>query len=199
MTNIGNEKSPNRVHRNIVPIVPVPPMKSTQTIEYQSLRGRNNKNFIVPGPYFPAFYRSICSRIPIFVVQTKTNYNMKTITYTNNQGLELKINKFASGAFSLTFNNGAHSFCDTMTELRTILLKNGMTRKWAANVKDRFDPLTEEHVLINRYRIPGGSEMEVFITSRIPFVNMIGTGLDMGYMKPQLLEHKLNPYGFKQF
>ena len=121
---------------------------------------------------------------------------MKIITYTNNQGLELKINKFSSGqfkwAFSLTFNNGAHTFCYTMTELRTILLKNGMTRKWAANVKDRFDPLTEEHVLINRYRIPGGSEMEVFITSRIPFVNMIGTGLDMGYMKPQLLEHKLN-------
>ena len=117
---------------------------------------------------------------------------MKTITYTNNQGLELKINKFSSGAFSLTFNNGAHTFCYTMTELRTILLKNGMTRKWAANVKDRFDPLTEEHVLINRYRIPGGSEMEVFITSRIPFVNMVGTGLDMGYMKPQLLEHKLN-------
>ena len=25
-----------------------PPMKSTQTIEHQSLRGRNNKNFIVP-------------------------------------------------------------------------------------------------------------------------------------------------------
>jgi hypothetical protein len=105
---------------------------------------------------------------------------MKTITYTNKQGLELKINKFASGAFSLTFNNGVHTFCYTMTELRTILLKNGMTRKWAANVKDRFDPLTEEHVLINRYRTPGGSEMEVFIPSRIPFVNMIGTGLDMG-------------------
>lgn len=121
---------------------------------------------------------------------------MKTITYTNNQGLELKINKFSSGqfkwAFSLTFNNGVHTFCYTMTELRTILLKNGMTRKWAANVKDRFDPLTEEHVLINRYRIPGGSEMEVFITSRIPFVNMIGTGLDTGHMKFQLLEHKLN-------
>ena len=127
---------------------------------------------------------------------------MKTITYTNNQGLELKINKFTSGqfkwAFSLTFNNGVHTFCYTMTELRTILLKNGMTRKWAANVKDRFDPLTEEHVLINRYRTPGGSEMEVFITSRIPFVNMIGTGLDMGYMKFQLLEHKLNRYGFKK-
>lgn len=73
-----------------------------------------------------------------------------------------------------------------MTELRTILLKNGMTRKWAANVKDRFDPLTEEHVLINRYRIPRGSETEGSIPSRIPFVNMIGTGLDMGYMKPQL-------------
>ena len=71
MTNIGNEKSPNKVHRNIVPIVPVPPMKSTQTIEYQSIRGRNNKNFIVPGPYFPAFYRSICSRSIVFVVQTK--------------------------------------------------------------------------------------------------------------------------------
>lgn len=84
---------------------------------------------------------------------------MKTITYTNNQGLELKINKFSSGqfkwAFSLTFNNGVHTFCYTMTELRTILLKNGMTRKWATNVKDRFDPLTEEHVLINRYRTPG--------------------------------------------
>lgn len=52
---------------------------------------------------------------------------MKTITYTNNQGLELKINKFTSGqfkwAFSLTFNNGVHTFCYTMTELRTILLK----------------------------------------------------------------------------
>ena len=121
---------------------------------------------------------------------------MRTITYTNNQGLELKINKFSSGqfkwAFSLTFNNGVHTFCYTMTELRTILLKNGMTRKWAANVKDRFDPLTEEHVLINRYRIPRGSETEGSIPSRIPFVNMIGTGLDMGYMKPQLLEHKLN-------
>jgi len=37
---------------------------------------------------------------------------MKTIAYTNNQGLELKINKFSSGqfkwAFSLTFNNGVH-------------------------------------------------------------------------------------------
>ena len=128
---------------------------------------------------------------------------MKTITYTNNQGLELKINKFSSGqfkwAFSLTFNNGAHTFCYTMMELRTILLKNGMTRKWAANVKDRFDPLTEENILISRYRTPDGSEMEVFNTSRGPYVNMIGTGLDMGYMKPQLLEHKLNRYGFKQF
>ena len=137
---------------------------------------------------------------------------MKTITYTNNQGPELKINKFASGAFSLTFNNGAHSFCDTMTELRTILLKNGMTRKWAANVKDRFDPLTEEHVLIDRfdplteehvlidrYRTPGGSEMEVFITSRILFVNMIGTESEMRYMDAETLARKIVRYGFKQF
>ena len=71
MTNIGNEKSPNRVHRTIVPIVPVPPVKSIQSIEYQSLRAGTIRNFIVPGPYFPAFYRSICSRIPVFVVQTK--------------------------------------------------------------------------------------------------------------------------------
>ena len=48
MTNIGNEKSPNRVHRTIVPIVPVPPMKSIQTIEYQSLRAGTIRNFIVP-------------------------------------------------------------------------------------------------------------------------------------------------------
>lgn len=124
---------------------------------------------------------------------------MKTITYTNNQGLELKINKFASGAFSLTFNNGVNTFCYTMTELRNILLKIGMTRKWAANVKDRFDPLTEEHVLINRYRTPGGSEMEVFITSRILFVNMIGTELEMRYMDAETLARKIVRYGFKQF
>lgn len=40
------------------------------------------------------------------MIQTKTNYN------TNNQGLELKVNKFTSGqfkwAFSLAFNNGVH-------------------------------------------------------------------------------------------
>lgn len=51
---------------------------------------------------------------------------METIPYTNNQGLGPKTNRFASGAFSLTFNNGAPTFCDTMTELRTILLKNGI-------------------------------------------------------------------------
>lgn len=123
---------------------------------------------------------------------------MKTITYTNKQGLELKINKFASGAFSLTFNNGVHTFCRTVTELRNVLLENGMTRKWADNVEDLFDPITESD-FIEKYRTKSGAEMEVFITSRIPFVNMIGTGLDMGYMKPQLLEHKLNHYGFKQF
>lgn len=124
---------------------------------------------------------------------------MKTITYTNNQGLELKINKFSSGAFSLTFNNGANTFCDTMTELRNILLKNGMIRKWAANAKDRFDPLTEEHVHINRYRTPGGSEMEVFVTSRILFVNMIGTESEMRYMDAETLARKIVRYGFKQF
>lgn len=55
---------------------------------------------------------------------------MKTITYTNNQGLELKINKFTSGqfkhSFKLTFSNvGLHTICHTMSELRYILLENG--------------------------------------------------------------------------
>ena len=129
---------------------------------------------------------------------------MKTITYVNSRGIQLKISKFESGqfkhSFKLTFSNvGLHTICHTMSELRYILLENGMTRKWAANVKDRFDPLTEENILISRYRTPGGSEMEVFNTSRGPYVNMVKTGQDMGYMKPQLLEHKLNHYGFKQF
>ena len=56
MTNLGNEKSQNRVHRNIVPIVPVPPMESTQTIDIQSLRGRNNKNLL-----FLCYFSSILS------------------------------------------------------------------------------------------------------------------------------------------
>lgn len=103
---------------------------------------------------------------------------MKIITYTNNQGLELKVNKFTSGqfkwAFSLTFNNGVHTFCYTLTELRTFLLKNGMTRKWAANVKDRFDPITDEHVLINRYRTSGGSEMGGVFTSLRALANSRG-------------------------
>jgi hypothetical protein len=80
-----------------------------------------------------------------------------TITYTNNQGRELKINKFTSGqfkwAFSLTFNNGVHTFCYTMTELRTILLKNGMIRKWAANhyEKNRMDCIAGVYDKFYRY------------------------------------------------
>ena len=70
---------------------------------------------------------------------------MKTITYVNSRGIQLKISKFESGqfkhSFKLTFSNvGLHTICHTMSELRYILLENGMTRKWAANVKDRFDP-----------------------------------------------------------
>lgn len=53
---------------------------------------------------------------------------MKIITYTNNQGLELKINKFASGAFSLTFNNGAHTFCYTQEELQDFLQRNNFQK-----------------------------------------------------------------------
>jgi hypothetical protein len=36
--------------------------------------------------------------------------------------------------------------------------------KWAANVKDRLDPITDKHVLINRHKASGGSEMGVFTT-----------------------------------
>lgn len=53
---------------------------------------------------------------------------MKTITYTNNQGLELKINKLSSGAFSLTFNNGVHTFCYTQEELQDFLQKNNFQK-----------------------------------------------------------------------
>ena len=77
MTNLGNEKSPNKVHRTIVPIVPVPPMKSTQTIEYQSLRGRNNKNFIVPGPFFQHFIVVFAAESPYLWYRQKDPKNAR--------------------------------------------------------------------------------------------------------------------------
>ena len=55
MTNIGNEKSPNRVHRTIVPIVPVPPVKNIQTINNQSLRAGTIKISLSRGPIFQHF------------------------------------------------------------------------------------------------------------------------------------------------
>lgn len=75
---------------------------------------------------------------------------MKTITYTNNQDQQILLRGIQPylqqrSPHLLLHHDGTQ---DHPTE-------NGMTRKWAANVKDRFDPLTEEHVLINRYRIPG--------------------------------------------
>lgn len=123
---------------------------------------------------------------------------MKTITYTNKQGLELKINKFASGAFSLTFNNGVHTFCRTVTELRNVLLENGMTRKWADNVEDLFDPITESD-FIEKYRTKSGAETEVLHSFRGPFVHMVGTELEMRYMDAETLARKITRYGFKQF
>lgn len=123
---------------------------------------------------------------------------MKTITYTNKQGLELKINKFTSGAFSLTFNNGVHTFCRTVTELRNVLLENGMTRKWADNVEDLFDPITESD-FIEKYQTKSGAEMEVLHSFRGPFVHMVGTELEMRYMDAGTLARKITRYGFKQF
>lgn len=123
---------------------------------------------------------------------------MKTITYTNKQGLELKINKFASGAFSLTFNNGIHTFCRTVTELRNVLLENGMTRKWADNEEDLFDPITESD-FIEKYRTKSGAEMEVLHSFRGSFIHMVGTELEMRYMDAGTLARKITRYGFKQF
>ena len=63
------------VHRNIVPIVPVPPMKSTQTIEYQSLRGRNNKKFycstLFRGPIFQHFIVVFAAESPYLCYRQK--------------------------------------------------------------------------------------------------------------------------------
>lgn len=127
---------------------------------------------------------------------------MKTIIYVNSRGIKLKINKFEDGqfkhSFRLTFSNaGIPSVCHTMTELRYILLENGMTRIWANNVKDRFDPLTESKITIDRYATENGSEMEVFNTSRGPYVNMVKTGLGMGFTTTTLLDHRISNYGFK--
>ena len=74
MTNLGNEKSQNRVHRNIVYIVSREENWGPNQLNVNHLGAGTIKILlfhIVPGPYFPAFYRSICSRIPVFVVQTK--------------------------------------------------------------------------------------------------------------------------------
>lgn len=102
---------------------------------------------------------------------------MKTITYVNSRGIQLKISKFESGqfkhSFKLTFSNvGLHTICHTMSELRYILLENGMTRKWAANVKDRFDPLTED--LIQR---KGFSEMlTTYMNPQLTRLDVVTTG-----------------------
>ena len=99
---------------------------------------------------------------------------MKITAYTNNQGQQIHLRSVQMGIQSY------------LQQLSPSLLlhhdgtQNHPPEKRAANVKDRFDPITNEHVLINRYRTSGGSEMEVFITSRIPFVNMVGIGLGMG-------------------
>ena len=77
MTNIGNEKSQNKVNRTIVPIVPVPPVKSIQSIEYQSLRGRNNKNFIVPAPFFQHFIVVFTAELPYLWYRQKDPKNAR--------------------------------------------------------------------------------------------------------------------------
>ena len=77
MTNLGNEKSPNRVHRNIVPIVPVPPMKSTQTIEYQSIRAGTIKISLFRGPIFQHFIVVFAAESPYLWYRQKDPKNAR--------------------------------------------------------------------------------------------------------------------------
>lgn len=77
MTNLGNEKSPNRVHRNIVPIVPVPPMKSTQTIEYQSIRAGTIKISLFRGPIFQHFIVVFAAESPYLWYRQKNPKNAR--------------------------------------------------------------------------------------------------------------------------
>lgn len=72
MTNIGIEKSPNRVHRTIVPIVPGGEgILGPNQLNINPLGAGTIKILLSRGPIFPAFYRSICSRGIIFMTQTK--------------------------------------------------------------------------------------------------------------------------------
>ena len=66
-----------------------------------------------------------------------------------------------------------------------------MTRKWADNVEDLFDPITESD-FIEKYRTKSGAEMEVLHSFRGSFVHMVGTELET-------LARKITRYGFKQF
>ena len=70
MTNLGNEKSQNRVHRNIVYIVSREENWGPNQLNINHLGEKQWKIYCFSA-IFPAFYRSICSRIPVFVVQTK--------------------------------------------------------------------------------------------------------------------------------
>ena len=76
MTNLGNEKSQNRVHRNIVYIVSREVILGSNPLSVNHLGEKQWKIYCFSA-IFPAFYRSICSRSIVFVIQTKTNYNMK--------------------------------------------------------------------------------------------------------------------------
>ena len=70
MTNLGNEKSQNKVHRNIVYIVSREENWGPNQLNINHLGEKQWKIYCFSA-IFPAFYRSICSRIPVFVVQTK--------------------------------------------------------------------------------------------------------------------------------
>ena len=70
--------------------------------------------------------------------------------------------------------------------------------KWADNVEDLFDPITESD-FIEKYRTKSGAEMEVLHSFRGSFVHMVGTELEMRYMDAETLARKITRYGFKQF
>ena len=66
MTNLGNEKSQNRVHRNIVYIVSREENWGPNQLNTNHLGEKQWKIYCFSA-ILPAFYRSICSRSIVFV------------------------------------------------------------------------------------------------------------------------------------
>ena len=130
---------------------------------------RNNKNFIVPGPYFPAFYRSICSRIPVFVVQTKGSEECSNglhrrsirqiiqIQQNRRRGLARTKSLRTRQSDSSILNKNGEGF---RNPIKLIYIYKGQEEKVPQTPPEITNgggfwggpTITDEHVHINRYR-----------------------------------------------